>query len=75
MELARALVLVGLAIAAAGAVLWGVSAAFPNFRVGRLPGDINIQGDNYRVMIPLGTMILASIVLTLILWIYTAFRR
>lgn len=75
MELARALVLIGLAIAAVGAALWAISAAFPNFRLGRLPGDINIQGDNYRVMIPIGTMILASIILTLLLWIYTALRR
>lgn len=75
MEVARALVFIGLGIAALGAVAWAVSAAFPGFRLGRLPGDINLQGDNYRVIIPIGTMILISLVLTLVLWIYTALRR
>jgi hypothetical protein len=34
--------------------------------IGRLPGDIRIERDNVRVFIPLGTMLLVSIVLTIL---------
>lgn len=40
---------------------------------GRLPGDINIDRDNTRVFIPLTSMIVVSIVLSIILSIF--FRR
>jgi hypothetical protein len=33
---------------------------------GRLPGDIRYQGEHTRVLIPITSMILASIVLTLL---------
>lgn len=33
---------------------------------GQLPGDINIQGERSRVVIPLGSMILISVVLTIV---------
>lgn len=35
--------------------------------LGRLPGDIVIQRENLTVYIPLGTMLLISVVLTLVL--------
>lgn len=35
--------------------------------LGRLPGDIVIQRENLTVYIPLGTMLLVSVVLTLVL--------
>lgn len=35
--------------------------------LGRLPGDIVIQRENLTVYIPLGTMLLVSLVLTLVL--------
>lgn len=34
---------------------------------GRLPGDIVIQSENFSCMIPLATLILLSLVLTLVL--------
>jgi hypothetical protein len=37
--------------------------------LGRLPGDIVIERESYRVYIPLGTSILISLVLTLIFWL------
>jgi len=33
---------------------------------GNLPGDINIQGENSRVFIPITSMIVVSVVLTLV---------
>lgn len=37
--------------------------------VGRLPGDVRIEKENFRFYFPLTTMILFSIVLSLLLWL------
>ncbi len=37
------------------------------FGMGRLPGDISIERENFRFYFPLGTCIVISIILTLIL--------
>jgi len=36
-------------------------------RIGQLPGDLTFSGRNWRIAIPLGTSILLSLVLTLVL--------
>ena len=41
----------------------------------RLPGDLEFGSKNWRVYIPLGSCILISLVLTLILWLISYFRR
>lgn len=60
------LVGIGLLIAAAG-LLWlfvpGIS------RLGRLPGDVVIEGKNGRFYFPITTSIILSVVLSLALWI------
>ena len=38
--------------------------------LGRLPGDIVIDRPSFRFYFPLTTMILASLVLSLILWLF-----
>lgn len=38
--------------------------------VGRLPGDINIRRENFRLYFPLTTMIIVSIVITLLINIF-----
>ncbi|MGE0816420.1 MAG: DUF2905 domain-containing protein [Vicinamibacterales bacterium] len=56
------LVVVGLLVAAAGALVWmGVP-------LGRLPGDIAIERDNFRLYVPITTSLLVSGVLMLISW-------
>lgn len=37
------------------------------FDLGNLPGDLVYRGDNVRVYVPIGTMIVLSLVLTLLL--------
>jgi len=37
--------------------------------LGRLPGDIVIERENFRLYLPLGTSILISVVLSLVLWL------
>ncbi len=55
------IILVGLAIVAIGIlVAIGALSWF-----GRLPGDIRIEGDSVRVFIPITSMLLISVILTL----------
>jgi hypothetical protein len=58
-----ALVLIGVAIALIGVIVWW--GGFGWF--GRLPGDIRIERDTVRVYIPIVSMLVVSIVLTVVL--------
>jgi hypothetical protein len=60
----RLLIIGGVILAIVGVVL----VVAPNIPfLGRLPGDIRIDGGNVKVFIPLGTMLVISLILTLIL--------
>ncbi|HUB60724.1 MAG TPA: DUF2905 domain-containing protein [Puia sp.] len=37
--------------------------------IGRLPGDIRVERPGFRLYIPITTMLLASVVLSLVLWL------
>jgi len=41
----------------------------------RLPGDVEFGSKNWRVYIPIASCIMISIILTLILWLISYFRR
>lgn len=43
--------------------------------IGQLPGDITIQRDNFTLYAPLGTMIVVSIILTLVVNLLSRFWR
>ncbi len=62
----KALIIIGLVIAAVGAVLM-LAGRVP--WIGRLPGDIYIKKDNFTFYFPLATSILLSVFLSLILWL------
>lgn len=57
--------IVGIAIAAVGLVLWLFPRAFTWF--GHLPGDVRIERDGTRIYLPIGSMVVVSLALTLIL--------
>jgi hypothetical protein len=57
------LVLVGLA------VWWGAFGWF-----GRLPGDIRIERETVRIYIPLASMLVISVVVSLLLYLIGRFR-
>ena len=61
------LIVLGLVLVVAG-VLVSIGGKFP-LRLGRLPGDIAIQGKNSSFYFPITTCILLSVVLSLALWI------
>jgi len=62
-EFGRILVVIGIVLVVVGGMaMFGVRLPF-----GRLPGDIVIQGDRGTIYIPLGTMLVVSVVLTVVL--------
>ena len=66
-ELGKFLVIVGVALVVAGVLLWsGVGKGW----LGRLPGDINYSKGNFSFHFPIVTCLIASVVLTLLLWLF-----
>ena len=61
----RFLVILGLVLLAAG-LLW---PWLSRLGLGRLPGDIHIQGETTSIYIPLTTSLLISLALSLVLWL------
>ncbi|MDQ2854265.1 MAG: DUF2905 domain-containing protein [Chloroflexota bacterium] len=61
-ELGRFLVVVGVLLV----VIGGLAMAGIRLPFGRLPGDIAITGEHGGLFIPIGTMLLISLVLTLL---------
>jgi hypothetical protein len=69
MGIGRLLIVLGLVLVAAGLLLT-LGERLP-VKIGRLPGDIVIRGKNSVFYFPLATSVLLSIVLTLVLWLYS----
>jgi Protein of unknown function (DUF2905) len=61
----RTLIILGLLLLAAG-LLWPVIS---KLGLGRLPGDIHVEGSNYSFYFPLMTSLLLSVVLSVIIWL------
>ena len=66
-ELGKMLMALGGILLIAGAVM-SLGGKLP--WLGRLPGDIAIERENFRFYFPIGTSILVSILLTLIVWLF-----
>jgi hypothetical protein len=64
-EMARLLILAGIVLIAAG-IIWLVAE---RVGLGRLPGDIVIERGNVRIYIPLMTMLIISVVLSIVMWL------
>lgn len=62
--LGRGLVYLGLGLVAIGGLVLALGQVLD---LGNLPGDLVYEGDDVRVYAPIGTMIVLSIVLTLLL--------
>jgi uncharacterized protein HemY len=73
-DFARLLIIIGLVIVLAGILLLIAIRYFP--WLGNLPGDLRIEGRNYRIYLPLATMILVSILASILLnVVIRIFRR
>jgi hypothetical protein len=66
-DLARLLIIAGSILIIIGLVLW-LGPKIP--WLGKLPGDITYQRGNFTAYFPLGTCILISLILTLILYLF-----
>jgi hypothetical protein len=66
MDIRRLLIVAGLALVAVG-VLWPWLA---RLGLGRLPGDIAIQRQNFSFYFPIVTCLVISAVLTLLFWLF-----
>ena len=62
----KTLIIVGFAIVALG-LLWPWLGKIP---LGRLPGDIIISRPNLKIYFPLTSMMLVSIIITIVLWLF-----
>lgn len=72
--IAKALVVLGLGIAALGGLVW-LSQYLPgNLRLFRLPGDIRIERDGFTFYFPITTMLLLSVLATSVLWLVRWWR-
>ena len=72
-DIGRWLVGIGLLLAVIGALI--LLAGRIGMPIGRLPGDFSFKGKNVSFYFPLGTSILISVVLSLLLYLISRFRR
>jgi hypothetical protein len=69
----RALIGLGLAILIAGVLVYfGGKSGF--FGLGRLPGDLRVERENFSFYFPIATSIVISIVLTILLTLLSRLR-
>jgi hypothetical protein len=61
------LVVIGAVMALVGVVL--IVAERFGLRLGRLPGDIAVERDRFKLYVPLGTSLILSVILSLVLWL------
>ncbi|MFZ0662741.1 MAG: DUF2905 domain-containing protein [Acidobacteriaceae bacterium] len=71
--LARLLITLGLLLLVAGGTVYLLGLFGVSF--GHLPGDFAWRRKNVSVYFPLGTCIIISVLLTLILYLFTRFHR
>jgi hypothetical protein len=64
-QLAKILILLGVALILAGGVVYLIARA--NINLNRLPGNFYYQGENFSIYIPCAASILISIILTILL--------
>jgi len=72
-ELGKALLGLAVLLAIVGGLL--LIAGRAGLPLGRLPGDFAFRGKNFQVYLPLGTSILISVILTLLFYLLSKFRR
>ena len=65
MSAGRLLIILGIVLVVLG-ILWPLVT---RLGLGRLPGDIVIERENFRLYIPIMTSLIVSIVLSVILWL------
>ena len=70
-QFGKTLIIIGIILVIAGLIIYFAGNKLS--WLGHLPGDINIVKENVRIFIPVTTMILISVVLSLILYLIRKF--
>ena len=70
-DLGKYIVFIGIAIIAVGLVIYLFHDKL--HWIGRLPGDIRVEKENFRFYFPITTMIIASVLLTVIIQLVRKF--
>ncbi len=66
-DMGKALIVLGFILAAAGILIaYGGKIPF----LGKLPGDLRIERENFTLFFPLGTCLAISIVVSFIFWLF-----
>jgi DUF2905 family protein len=73
MGLGKWLIFAGAALAVAGIVVLALGRM--NLPLGRLPGDFLYRGKNTAVYFPLATSVVVSVVLSIVLYLVSRWRR
>ncbi|MHB0997931.1 MAG: DUF2905 family protein [Armatimonadota bacterium] len=73
-SIGKIIIIIGLAIVVFGAVVLVISK-LTGGRGGLLPGDIVIRKDNVTIYFPIISSIVISLILTLIFWLVSVYRR
>jgi hypothetical protein len=66
-QLGKTLIILGLVLTALGLLLT-FAGKIPF--LGKLPGDLRIERENFSFYFPLGTCLLLSLILSLLLWLF-----
>jgi len=72
-DLGKLLVLFGVLLVAVGLALMLLGRT--QLPIGRLPGDFLYRGKNTTIYFPLATSLLLSVILSLVIYLITRFRR
>jgi hypothetical protein len=73
MEIGKWLVLLGMMLVVAGVVVMLLGRM--NVPLGRLPGDFLYRGKNTTVYFPLATSVIVSVVLSILLYLVSRWRK
>jgi hypothetical protein len=66
-DFGKVLIGIGVALIALG-ILFSLGGKLP--WLGRLPGDIRVERENFRFYFPVMTCLIISVVLTVLLWLF-----
>jgi hypothetical protein len=72
-DFGKLLIVLGIVLVVAGAALMVLGRT--NLPLGRLPGDIIYRGKNTTFYFPLATSLLVSVVLSVVLYVLTRWKR
>ncbi|MGG7660954.1 DUF2905 domain-containing protein [Dyadobacter sp. BHUBP1] len=67
------LIIIGLLVILVGVVVYFLSDKL--HWLGRLPGDIRVEKENFRFYFPITTMLLLSGLLNLLIWLFRKFMN